>query len=233
MYNWSGFNLCCRLYWGHPCGTQVAFSSRICFNVWSSRHRREYEPASGNGFEAVVRPEASLFIAAVPFATLGPQKASNSGRFAGEGINLYVSRGSNTEGQKVFCYYEARWGSMYVLSSLNFDPTSQITCCSFLVMLFVGQSGDQAPIYDTLDAVRALVHELVPHKEPIPEWVFKLMDMLEDFQVQMIYSHVRVRKCYYGWLKGISMVHVNRSWVHVREVSSSEELASEFYCAGG
>ncbi|KAE9398024.1 hypothetical protein BT96DRAFT_1032689 [Gymnopus androsaceus JB14] len=65
------------------------------------------------------------------------------------------------------------------------------------LMMFIGQSGDDVPVYETMSAVRALVQDLVPHKDPIPDWVFETLDILEDFQDQISFAHVRVPRTTY------------------------------------
>ncbi|KAE9409592.1 hypothetical protein BT96DRAFT_529475 [Gymnopus androsaceus JB14] len=41
-------------------------------------------------------------------------------------------------------------------------------------------------------AIRALVSELRPYKDPIPEWIFQSIDILEESKPAIKYSHVRV-----------------------------------------
>lgn len=62
------------------------------------------------------------------------------------------------------------------------------------MLLFVGQSSDEPVKYDSIDAVRTLVSGLVPYKEPIEEWVFQTLSILEESEPDFVYSHVRVRE---------------------------------------
>ncbi|KIK61246.1 hypothetical protein GYMLUDRAFT_592525 [Collybiopsis luxurians FD-317 M1] len=60
------------------------------------------------------------------------------------------------------------------------------------VMLFVGQYTDASNVdYPSIAAVRSLLPHLITHT-PIPEWVFRCVDMLEEAQVNVKYSHVRI-----------------------------------------
>ncbi|KIK62617.1 hypothetical protein GYMLUDRAFT_506111 [Collybiopsis luxurians FD-317 M1] len=61
-----------------------------------------------------------------------------------------------------------------------------------LVSLFVGQYTDDSDVsYPSIAAIRTLLPDLIANT-PIPEWVFRCVDMLEETQVNVKYSHVRI-----------------------------------------
>ncbi|KAF5384504.1 hypothetical protein D9757_006479 [Collybiopsis confluens] len=57
--------------------------------------------------------------------------------------------------------------------------------------VFAGQSSDQPVKYKTLDDIRSFIRELGAYAV-IPEWIFQTIDLLEDAQPAIDYSHVRV-----------------------------------------
>ncbi|KAF9077382.1 hypothetical protein BDP27DRAFT_1312311 [Rhodocollybia butyracea] len=60
------------------------------------------------------------------------------------------------------------------------------------LLLFGGESSDKQMKYESLDAFRSMLHEVVPFKDPVPDWVFQTIDILEESEVIFNYSHIRV-----------------------------------------
>ncbi|KAF9061790.1 hypothetical protein BDP27DRAFT_1428557 [Rhodocollybia butyracea] len=60
------------------------------------------------------------------------------------------------------------------------------------LLLFGGESSDKQTKYESLDAFRSMLHEVVPYKDPIPDWVFQIIDILEESEIVFNYSHLRV-----------------------------------------
>ncbi|KAF9061789.1 hypothetical protein BDP27DRAFT_1428556 [Rhodocollybia butyracea] len=60
------------------------------------------------------------------------------------------------------------------------------------LLLFCGQSSDKQTKYESLDAFRSMLHEVIPFKDPVPDWVFQIIDILEESEVVFNYSHLRV-----------------------------------------
>ncbi|KAJ4487208.1 hypothetical protein C8J55DRAFT_451707 [Lentinula edodes] len=59
-------------------------------------------------------------------------------------------------------------------------------------LIFAGQSSDETVKYESLDAMRSLVQDFKTYKDPIPEWVFETIDILEESQPVIHSSHLRV-----------------------------------------
>ncbi|KAJ3994523.1 hypothetical protein F5050DRAFT_1713641 [Lentinula boryana] len=58
------------------------------------------------------------------------------------------------------------------------------------VMLFAGQSSDETVKFDSIHAMRELVPDLKMYKDPMPQWVFKTLDILEESQPEILYYYV-------------------------------------------
>ncbi|KAJ4483586.1 hypothetical protein J3R30DRAFT_3698456 [Lentinula aciculospora] len=60
------------------------------------------------------------------------------------------------------------------------------------IIVFAGQSSDENVKYESLEAMRSLIQSFKAYKDPIPQWVFKTIDILDECQPEIHASHVRV-----------------------------------------
>ncbi|KAJ3807034.1 hypothetical protein F5876DRAFT_48895 [Lentinula aff. lateritia] len=61
------------------------------------------------------------------------------------------------------------------------------------ISLFAGQSSDESVKYGSLDSMRSLAQDLrTYHKRPIPGWLYEAIDILEEAQPKIQFSHVRI-----------------------------------------
>ncbi|KIK57714.1 hypothetical protein GYMLUDRAFT_262886 [Collybiopsis luxurians FD-317 M1] len=62
------------------------------------------------------------------------------------------------------------------------------------LVIFTGQCTDETVKYESLDEIRGFLNDLVPYdpKYPVPKWLFRLIDILEETRTSINYSHVRV-----------------------------------------
>ncbi|KAF5352102.1 hypothetical protein D9757_013763 [Collybiopsis confluens] len=62
------------------------------------------------------------------------------------------------------------------------------------LVLFAGQCTNEPRKYESLDAMRSFLHSLVPldPKHPIPNWIFGIIDILEETETPITFSYVRV-----------------------------------------
>ncbi|KAJ3862336.1 hypothetical protein EV359DRAFT_65719 [Lentinula novae-zelandiae] len=61
------------------------------------------------------------------------------------------------------------------------------------ISLFAGQSSDESVKYESLDSMRSLAQELKTYqKRPIPGWLYEAIDILEEAQPEIQFSHVRI-----------------------------------------
>ncbi|KAF5384566.1 hypothetical protein D9757_006481 [Collybiopsis confluens] len=74
------------------------------------------------------------------------------------------------------------------------------------VSLFVGQYKESLKVeYPSFTSIRSLLHDLVG-TAPVPEWVFQCVDILEEAQVEINYSHVRIPpSTYIRYHQGINL----------------------------
>ncbi|KAH7875548.1 uncharacterized protein C8R40DRAFT_1104550 [Lentinula edodes] len=61
------------------------------------------------------------------------------------------------------------------------------------ISLFAGHSSDESVKYESLDSMRSLAQELKTYqKRPIPGWLYEAIDILEEAQPEIQFSHVRI-----------------------------------------
>ncbi|KAF9077377.1 hypothetical protein BDP27DRAFT_1312295 [Rhodocollybia butyracea] len=60
------------------------------------------------------------------------------------------------------------------------------------LLLFGGKSSHKHTKYESLEALRSLLHEIVVFKDPVPDWIFQTIDILEESEVVFNCSHVRI-----------------------------------------
>ncbi|KAJ4483520.1 hypothetical protein J3R30DRAFT_3835781 [Lentinula aciculospora] len=59
------------------------------------------------------------------------------------------------------------------------------------IVVFAGQSSDTVVRYDSLNAMRTFVQDFRTYKDPLPDWIFESLDILEESQPDIHFSHVR------------------------------------------
>lgn len=81
----------------------------------------------------------------------------------------------------------------FTLTFMVFAYFVQMTVA--LVSLFAGQSSDESVKYESLDSMRSLAQDLKTYqKRPIPGWLYEAIDILEEAQPEIQFSHVRIRE---------------------------------------
>ncbi|KAJ4483585.1 hypothetical protein J3R30DRAFT_3698455 [Lentinula aciculospora] len=60
------------------------------------------------------------------------------------------------------------------------------------ILIFAGQSSDETVKYESLDDIRAFIRDLKVYKDPVPSWIFEGLDIIEESQSDLHFSHVRV-----------------------------------------
>ncbi|KAJ3915044.1 hypothetical protein F5877DRAFT_82206 [Lentinula edodes] len=79
----------------------------------------------------------------------------------------------------------------FTLTFMVFAYFVQMTVA--LVSLFAGHSSDESVKYESLDSMRSLAQELKTYqKRPIPGWLYEAIDILEEAQPEIQFSHVRI-----------------------------------------
>ncbi|KAJ3756974.1 hypothetical protein EV360DRAFT_84460 [Lentinula raphanica] len=58
------------------------------------------------------------------------------------------------------------------------------------VLLVAGQSSDETVKYESIAAMRELVQDLKIYKDPMPRWVVEALDILEESEPQLSFTHV-------------------------------------------
>ncbi|KAJ3737581.1 hypothetical protein DFJ43DRAFT_986982 [Lentinula guzmanii] len=99
------------------------------------------------------------------------------------------------------------------------------------VILFAGQSSDETVKFDSIHAMRELVQDLKMYKDPIPQWVFETLDILEECQPEILYSYVSCPPTTYIQYHRVESLPSN--FVAIGDSTMTSKLISSQGCTKG
>ncbi|KAJ3771904.1 hypothetical protein FB446DRAFT_789192 [Lentinula raphanica] len=92
------------------------------------------------------------------------------------------------------------------------------------VLLIAGQSSDDTVKFESIAAMRELVQDLKTYRDPIPKWIVKALDILEESEPETSFSHMFVPPTTY--IKYHEVANLPSNFVAIGDSAMSSKLTT-------